>query len=46
MGNTFQFSIYNECCGQHVHDYPQILVPLRETLRIWIGNLEYEVTSK
>lgn len=46
MGNTFQFSVYNECCGRHVHDYPQILVPLKETLHIWIGNLEYEVTSK
>ena len=46
MGNTFQFSIYNECCGQHSHEYPQILVPLKETLHICIGNLEYDVTSR
>lgn len=46
MGNTFYFSVYNECCGRHIHDYPQILVPLRETLYICIESLEYKVTSR
>ncbi|SFG21925.1 hypothetical protein SAMN05660649_01005 [Desulfotomaculum arcticum] len=46
MNKTFYFSIYNECCGRHVHDYPQILVPLRKTLHICIGSLKYEVTSR
>lgn len=46
MGNTFDFSVYKECCGQHVHDYPQILVPLHETLHICIGSIEYEVMPK
>lgn len=46
MNHTLNFSIYNECCGHHAHDYPQILVPLKEILRIRIGSLEYEVTPR
>lgn len=46
MSNMFNFYVYNECCDQHTHDYPQILVPLCETLYICIGNIEYEVKPR
>lgn len=46
MSNMFNFYVYNECCDRHTHDYPQILVPLCETLHICIGNIEYEVKPR
>lgn len=46
MLRTFNFQIYNECHGLHGHDYPQIMVPLQEPLRIEIDNLEYDVSSQ
>ena len=44
--HTLNFCIYNECHGEHSHDYPQILVPLEETMHIWIGTMEYDVTPQ
>lgn len=46
MENIFNFCIYNECHGEHCHDYPQILVPLDKTMHIWIGGMEYDVTPR
>lgn len=46
MKHTLNFCIYNECRGEHSHGDPQILVPLAETMRIWIGTAEYEVTPQ
>lgn len=44
--NRLDFRIFSECRCQHTHDYPQILMPLQETLRIWIGDCEYDVTPQ
>jgi AraC-type DNA-binding domain-containing proteins len=46
MYHTLNFCIYNECQGEHSHDYPQILVPLEETMHIKIGTMEYTVTPQ
>lgn len=46
MEHILNFYINNECNGEHSHDYPQILVPLKETLHIWIGTMEYDVTPQ
>ena len=46
MEHTLNFCIYKECRGEHSHEYPQILVPLEETMHIWIGTMEYDVTPK
>lgn len=38
------FRIYNECRGGHIHDtYSQILIPLKEILGIYIGDMFYDV---
>jgi len=44
MEDALNFCIYNECRGEHSHDYPQVLVPLEETMHILIGTMEYDVT--
>lgn len=44
--NRLGFHICRECRCQHTHDYPQIIMPLQETLRIWIGDSEYSVTPR
>ena len=46
MDNTLNFHFYHECYGEHGHEYPQILIPLEQTLHIWIGAEEYDVTPK
>lgn len=38
--------IFHECSGAHTHEYPQILVPLQETMRIIVGPAEYEITPQ
>jgi len=41
------FQIYNECRGSHVHEtYSQILIPLKATLGISIGDTVYDVTPQ
>lgn len=44
--NRLDFRICSECCCQHTHNYPQILIPLQETLHIWIGDCKYDVTPR
>ncbi|MBR4098980.1 MAG: helix-turn-helix domain-containing protein [Clostridium sp.] len=47
MSKTMDICVFNECCGgKHTHEYPQIFVPLRDNLRIWIGEVEYNITPK
>ena len=46
MNNTLDFHLYHECYGAHEHDYPQILIPLEQTLHMEIGADEYEVTPR
>lgn len=46
MDNTLNFHFYHECYGEHGHEYPLILIPLEQTLHIWIGAEEYDVTPK
>jgi len=44
MKDSLNFSICNECRGEHSHADPQILVPLEATMHILIGTTEYDVT--
>ena len=41
------FQIWRECRGTHAHDsYSQILIPLKATLEIYIGDMGYIVTPQ
>jgi len=44
--NRLNFHFCSECRCQHIHDHPQIIMPLEETLRISIGDGEYDVTPQ
>ena len=46
LSQKFDIQMYNECYGEHDHTYPQILVPLGQTMGINIGDMEYEVTPQ
>lgn len=46
MKQDIQISQFAECYGRHAHEYPQVLVPLQERLRIEVGNTEYEVSPR
>ncbi len=46
MDQKVNIQIFNECKGEHTHVYPQILVPLQETMKIQVGEMEYEVTPQ
>ena len=46
MSQKVDIHIYHECSGEHTHAYPQILVPLQETMKIRVGDAEYEVTPQ
>ena len=46
MNQKVNIRIFHECNGEHAHEFPQILVPLEETMQIRIGETEYEVTSQ
>ena len=46
MGSEVNIHIFNECSGAHSHVYPQIMVPLQETMKIQVGDTEYEVTPQ
>ncbi|MGL6201815.1 MAG: AraC family transcriptional regulator [Lachnospiraceae bacterium] len=42
--NKVDFQVYNECKGSHSHElYSQIMIPLKKTLGISIGDMIYEV---
>lgn len=43
MSEHVCIQIFQECTGEHSHPYPQILVPLQETMRIRAEETEYEV---
>lgn len=38
--------MFHECSGEHSHKYQQILVPLQKSMRIYIEDTEYYVTSQ
>lgn len=46
MNQQVDIQIFHECSGEHAHDYPQILVPLQQTMQICIGTSEYQVTPR
>ena len=46
MRQKVDIHIYHECSGEHTHDYPQILVPMQDMMRIRVGEAEYEVTPQ
>ena len=43
MMNRIDFHIINECRCRHEHDHPQIILPLTETLHMWIDSHEYHI---
>lgn len=43
MTEKLSIQIFNECRGEHDHTYPQIMVPLQETMRVWAGDSDFEV---
>ena len=45
MNQKVDIRVFRECSGEHAHDYPQILVPLQGTMKILVGENEYDVTS-
>ena len=46
MSQSINILMFNECRGAHSHEYPQIMVPLQKSMRICIGEEEYEVTPQ
>ena len=46
MNQKVDICVFNECSGEHTHDYPQILVPLHEAMEIQVGTSEYDVTHQ
>ena len=46
MNNELNFQLHHECHGKHKHDFPQILIPLEQTMHITINKEEYEVTKR
>lgn len=46
MSGILNFQLYHECRGEHEHSYPQILIPLEQSLHIEIGAAEYDVQPK
>ncbi|MDO4733262.1 MAG: AraC family transcriptional regulator [Bacillota bacterium] len=43
MMNRIDFHIINECRCRHEHDHPQLILPLTETLHMWVARQEYHV---
>lgn len=43
MTEKLSIQIFNECRGEHDHTYPQIMVPLQETMRVRAGDSDFEV---
>lgn len=46
MVQKLDIQVYHECMGMHDHTYPQILVPLQDTMTISIGETDYQVTPQ
>lgn len=41
LSQKFDIEVFQECFGAHHHEYPQILVPMGETMELSIGNSDY-----
>lgn len=37
---------FTECYGTHSHAYPQILVPLKDRMRLTVGSSDYQITRQ
>lgn len=46
MHQKVDIHVFHECSGAHMHEYPQILVPLGDMMKISVGNINYEVTPR
>lgn len=46
MNQDISMRVFHECSGLHAHDYPQILVPIRDSMSIQIGEENFEVLPK
>lgn len=46
MNQAIKIQMFHECRGEHSHDYIQILVPLQQTMRITIDNVNYDITPQ
>ena len=46
MKQDIQINHFQECHGQHFHEYPQVLIPLKASLRLVAGETEYTVSSR
>ena len=46
LSQKFDIEVFQECFGAHHHEYPQILVPMGETMELSIGNSDYTVTPQ
>ena len=44
MRQKLDIQEFRECSGEHSHGYPQILVPLQQSMSIQVGEEEYDVT--
>ncbi len=44
MRQKLDIQEFQECSGEHSHGYPQILVPLQQSMSIRVGEEEYDVT--
>jgi len=46
MISNINVHVFDECRGAHSHEYPQIMIPLEGTMKITVGNAEYDVTTQ
>ena len=46
MRQKLDIQEFQECTGEHRHGYPQILVPLQQSMSIRVGEAEYDVTCQ
>ena len=46
MNTILDFRLCQECYGESVRDYAQILIPMEQTLYISVGTAQYEITSR
>lgn len=46
MNQALDIMMVHECSGEHFHDYPQIMVPLNDSMQIMIGSMQYDVTPQ
>jgi AraC-like DNA-binding protein len=46
MNSALNIHLFQECWGEHAHNYLQILVPVQKTMHINIEDTEYDVTSQ